>query len=212
MGSGLDQCLSPAQRADLDRRKIRTLRGIPNPPDPSSCTEASWIRQSYRSSSCHAPLPSLGLGYVATDRRFEIAGGLDGVDWIQSESAIAKSRAVPSPLRGTLPLFAVTVFRHQRTTRGGRPMRLLAPSSDAGDPSGAETGGGRPTTSLNAARHGIAPRSGRPAAKACRQLASFSTILGKISWVCPKGAATSLPARMETQTWAILTAVSSGTS
>ena len=28
----------------------------------------------------------------------------------------------------------------------------------------------------------------------------------------PKGAATSLPARMETQTWAILTAVSSGTS
>jgi len=64
MGSGLDQCLSPAQRADLDRRKIRTLRGIPNPPDPSSCTEASWIRQSYRSSSCHAPLPSLGLGYA----------------------------------------------------------------------------------------------------------------------------------------------------
>jgi hypothetical protein len=41
---------------------------------------------------------------------------------------------------------------------------------------------------------------------------SFSTMLGKISWVCPKGAATSLPARMETQTWAILTAVSSGTS
>src|SRR4029077_4540766 len=35
---------------------------------------------------------------------------------------------------------------------------------------------------------------------------SFSTMLGKISWVCPKGAATSLPARMETQTWAILTA------
>jgi hypothetical protein len=33
--------------------------------------------------------------------------------------------------------------------------------SDAGDPVGAETGGGRPTTSLNAARHGIAPRSGR---------------------------------------------------
>ena len=28
----------------------------------------------------------------------------------------------------------------------------------------------------------------------------------------PKGGATSLPARMETQTWAILTAVSSGTS
>jgi len=41
---------------------------------------------------------------------------------------------------------------------------------------------------------------------------SFSTILGKISWVCPKGGATSLPARMETQTWAILTAVSSGTN
>ena len=41
---------------------------------------------------------------------------------------------------------------------------------------------------------------------------SFSTMLGKISWVCPKGAATSLPARMETQTWAIITAVSSGTS
>jgi hypothetical protein len=30
-------------------------------------------------------------------------------------------------------------------------MRLLAPCSDAGDPVGAETGGGRPTTSLNAA-------------------------------------------------------------
>ena len=43
-------------------------------------------------------------------------------------------------------------------------------SSDAGDPVGAETGGGRPTTSLNAARHGIAPRSGRLADKACRQL------------------------------------------
>jgi hypothetical protein len=41
---------------------------------------------------------------------------------------------------------------------------------------------------------------------------SFSTMLGKISWVCPKGGATFLPARMETQRWAILTAVSSGTS
>jgi hypothetical protein len=40
---------------------------------------------------------------------------------------------------------------------------------------------------------------------------SFSTMLGK-NWVCQKGRRDFFAARMETQTWVILTAVSSGTS
>jgi hypothetical protein len=211
MGSGLDQCLSPAQRADLDRRKIRTLRGIPDPPDPSSCTKASWIRQklSLVVVSC-APAVSRS-GYAGDrsalrDRRPARRGRLD-TERVSHRKIASGSIAAT---RNSTPIRCYRVPAPENHKRG--PAHAPASAMQRCGRSRRRRNRRWATYYVTECGAGIAPRSGRLAGKACRQLASFSTILGKINWVRPKGAATSLPARMETQTWAILTAVSSGTS
>jgi hypothetical protein len=70
-----------------------------------------------------------------------------------------RSPPAASPLRTQLPRARMILnpFGLQGHGAARSPASVM---SDSGDPVGAETGGGRPTTSLNAARHGIAPRSG----------------------------------------------------